>query len=325
MKTILIISHTQDYHVEKVLDILNENQTNYFALNLDRFPKQYLLNQTFSNGSLYSTLEDTVTKQRLTLSNVGAIWLRKPADFSYQQTDMDGSTLKFANQETEHALFSALYDLDCFWLSHPKYLRASMWKGEQLKRAARLGFNIPDTLISNDPDKIRSFYLKHQNVVYKVMSDPVITQDNLPSQGVATTLIDEDMLEDTDSLQLLPNQFQAYVDKAYELRVTIIAGKIFTAKIDSQIYPETQIDCRNLNVQVPMSVYQLPEKIAHLCLRFIESYSLNYSAIDIIVTPENDYVFLENNPNGQFMFIEENVPELEIANALVDTLEKACK
>ncbi|OUL56508.1 MvdC/MvdD family ATP grasp protein [Pseudoalteromonas ulvae] len=325
MKTILIISNTQDYHVDKVLDILNKNHTNYFVLNLDQFPQQYLLNQTSCNTNFSSTLENTDTKQRVSLSNIGAIWLRKPADFSYKQIDMERATLQFANQETEHALFSALYSLDCFWISHPKDLRASMWKGEQLKRASKLGFNIPDTLISNDPEKIRAFYLKHKKVIYKVMSDPVINGDNLPSQGVATTLIDEQMLEDTDSLRLLPNQFQAYIEKAYELRVTIIAGKIFTAKLDSQLHPETQIDCRNLNIQIPMSSYELPEKVALACLAFVNSYGLNYSALDFIVTPESDYVFLENNPNGQFMFIEENVPELEITHTLVETLEKACR
>lgn len=325
MKSILIISHSEDYHVEKSLEILNKNQTSYFLLELDNFPRNYLLNHAISEGDILISLKNLATQEVLHFSQIGAIWLRKPASYSYLLGDMDSSVKNFADQETEHALFSALYALDCFWISHPKYLRASMWKGEQLQRALKFGFNIPETLISNDPDEIRAFFLKHQKVVFKAMSDPVIGEEGEENQGVATTLIDAEMLDDCDSLRLLPNQFQAYIEKAYELRVTIIAGNVFTAKLDSQVYPETQIDCRNLNVQIPMSVYSLPKEIELACLDFVNSYNLNYSAIDLISTPNGDYVFLENNPNGQFRFIEENVPELALTESLVNTLEKACK
>lgn len=324
MKTVLIISYCEDYHVEKALLILKRKKAKYFFLILDEFPKNYSFSQSINNNSASATLENTITKQKIKLSEIGAVWLRKPANFSYLATDMEESINTFANNETEHALFSALYTLDCFWMSHPKFLRAAMWKGEQLKRAAELGFNIPDTLISNSPCEIRAFYLKHSKIVFKVMSDPIIHHGEGQSSGVATTLVDNDMLEDAESLRLIPNQFQAYIEKAYELRVTIIDNKVFTAKIDSQAYPETQIDCRNLNVSVPMSIYELPKEIEHACLNLIKSYSLNYSALDFIVTPKGEYVFLENNPCGQFHYIEENVPELKITESLTNTLLRAC-
>ena len=325
MKSILIISHSEDYHAEKAIEVLKSKNSNYFLLELDQFPKSYLIKQSVGNNEFSTTLENIHTGQNINFSNIGSIWLRKPANFSYLVSDMEQSIEQFSNQETEHALFSALYGINCFWVSHPKYLRASMWKGEQLQRALTLGFKIPDTIISNDPNEIRSFFLKHKKVVYKVMSDPVITSQKMQSQGVATTLIDENMLNDSDSLRLLPNQFQAYIEKAYELRVTIIAGKVFAAKLDSQLHPESQVDCRNLNVQVPMSAYQLPEEIEQACLEFVNSYQLTYSALDLIVTPQGEYVFLENNPNGQYRFVEENVPELKITKSLIEALEEACK
>ena len=324
MKTVLIISHCEDYHVEKVLHLLKQKKANYFFLTLDEFPKNYSLSQSINNNSASATLENTLTKQKIKLSEIGAVWLRKSANFSYLSNDMEESTNTFANNETEHALFSALYTLDCFWMSHPKFLRAAMWKGEQLKRATEFGFNIPDTLISNNPCEIRAFYMRHSKIVFKVMSDPIIYNDADQSLGVATTLVDSDMLENAESLRLIPNQFQAYIEKAYELRVTIIGNEVFTAKIDSQAHPETKIDCRNLNVRVPMSIYELPKKIEAACLKLIKSYSLNYSALDFIVTPKGEYVFLENNPCGQFHYIEENVPELKIIESLTNTLLGAC-
>ena len=32
---------------------------------------------------------------------------------------------------------------------------------------------------------------------------------------------------------------------------------------------------------------------------------LRYGCIDMIITPNNEYVFLEINPNGQWRFVEE--------------------
>jgi D-alanine-D-alanine ligase-like ATP-grasp enzyme len=55
-------------------------------------------------------------------------------------------------------------------------------------------------------------------------------------------------------------------------------------------------------------------------MMLVRSYHLNFSAIDLILTPDGRYVFLENNPNGQFMWVEKLVPELEMTAALASCL-----
>jgi len=64
----------------------------------------------------------------------------------------------------------------------------------------------------------------------------------------------------------------------------------------------------------------LPGPVAERCLALVRSYGLNFSAIDLIVTPDDHYVFVENNPNGQFIFVEERVPELGMTDALAACL-----
>ena len=51
----------------------------------------------------------------------------------------------------------------------------------------------------------------------------------------------------------------------------------------------------------------------------MERLGLNYGAIDMIVTPDGRYVFLEVNPQGQCQWIEE-VTGLPINEALCDLL-----
>ncbi|MBD1584799.1 MvdC/MvdD family ATP grasp protein [Pseudoalteromonas sp. S16_S37] len=310
MKEVLIISYNEDYHVKKTTPLFNENNIKFFTLYLDHFPKDYSFTQDFILGNSEVYITHLKTNKKIKFSDIGAVWLRKPASYSYLSEEMEPGLREFADQETEHALFSALYCLNVYWISHPKHLRAAMWKGEQLNRATQFGFKIPNTIISQDASAIRSFYLANNKVVYKAMASSTFIDSNGQERGVATTLVDQAMLENTDSLSLLPNLFQAYADKAYELRVTIVGERVFAAKLDSQVHEETQIDCRNLNVDIPISAYTLPPYIEQACLSFVKSYELNYSAIDLIVTPDGEYIFLENNPNGQFMFIEEKVPEL---------------
>ena len=67
---------------------------------------------------------------------------------------------------------------------------------------------------------------------------------------------------------------------------------------------------RSLSQQVAPAVVQV----------LVSGYGLNFSAMDLIVTPDDRYVFLENNPNGQFIFVEEMVPELAMTDALAACL-----
>jgi hypothetical protein len=60
--------------------------------------------------------------------------------------------------------------------------------------------------------------------------------------------------------------------------------------------------------------------VTESCLALVSGYGLNFSAMDIIVTPDDRYVFLENNPNGQFIFVEHKVPELGMTDALAACL-----
>jgi D-alanine-D-alanine ligase-like ATP-grasp enzyme len=46
---------------------------------------------------------------------------------------------------------------------------------------------------------------------------------------------------------------------------------------------------------------------------------LRFGALDFLVTPEGEWVFLEINPNGQWAWIEENTG-LPITSAIADIL-----
>ena len=80
------------------------------------------------------------------------------------------------------------------------------------------------------------------------------------------------------------------------------------------------MDWRAFKDVLPLRVGTLPDYVSERCLQFVKSYNLNFSAMDLILTPDDRYIFLENNPNGQFMFVQHLVPELRIAEAVAERL-----
>lgn len=320
---VLIVSNSADLHVDLVLPLLRQ-PVQSFRLDLDCFPRDYQLWQSFSAGKIVGKLRHLPTDEQIALEDITAVWLRKPADFSFRATDLAAQELAFAKEETEHALLGLLYALNCFWVSHPLQLRGAMWKIEQLHRAQQFGFQIPPSLVCNLPAAVQQF-AEGKQVIFKTLSTPLlgaelVSAEDCIAEGLPTTLLSADDLLDLEAVQELPCHFQHYIHKAYELRVTVIGDRVFAARIDSQDDERTKVDCRDMSAPVRYSAYQLPAALAQRCVDFVHSYGLHYSAMDFIRTPDQHYVFLENNPNGQFLYIEQLIPEFQLCQALADLL-----
>jgi hypothetical protein len=61
--------------------------------------------------------------------------------------------------------------------------------------------------------------------------------------------------------------------------------------------------------------YQLPEEIELKILRFMRRMGLVFGSLDMIVTPEGEYIFLEVNEQGQFLWLEAYNPDLRVLDA----------
>jgi glutathione synthase/RimK-type ligase-like ATP-grasp enzyme len=327
-KKVLIVTNSEDLHADLVTSILISKGCPVFRINLDFFPRDYEICQLFLKGKWRSDVCHLPSGEQLEMAEVGAVWLRKPADYSFLSGDLTPQEHAFAKLETEHAVFGLLYALDCYWMSHPLSLRGAMWKGEQLQRATRMGFCIPNSIITNSPSQVKTFKGSiNAGLIFKSMSTPSLAanevdEEDRVSDGVGTTIITDELMDSLDSVSELPCHFQAYIAKQYELRVTIIGDQLFAAKINSQDDERTAIDSRDMSAEILYEAIELPLEITQRCIAFVKSYGLNFSALDIIVTPEGDYVFLENNPNGQFLYVQQLIPEFLMLEALAENLIK---
>jgi glutathione synthase/RimK-type ligase-like ATP-grasp enzyme len=206
------------------------------------------------------------------------------------------------------------------WINHPINERRAKSKPAQLFKAQQLGFDIPHTLVSNDPEEVRRFVARSpQQVIYKGLSQP---RDMEAGKVFYTGLLTQERLAKIDSIKITPGIFQERVDKAYELRVTVIGSRMFCAKIDSQKHPDATLDWRRSLHDVEYEEVGAPKEVEEKLKKFMEAFGLIYGAFDLIVTPEGKYVFLEINPSGQFMWLE-YATGMEITAELANLLIKS--
>jgi len=328
-KQVLIVTNTQDIHADIVEQKLKDRGARPFRINLDQFPRDFSVEVGFGPAGFEGFVCHLPTGNVAKLSDIGAVWARKTAKFNFIGDELGAQEQAFAQSETEHLFFSLLYSLDCYWMSHPRATRGALWKGEQLRRAQRMGFRVPRTLISNDPEAVRRFRSAVAGeIIFKTMSSPSLCAEEVAADertycGLPTTVVSDAHLEAIDAVRIVPCQFQEHIAKRYELRVTVIGEKAFAAKIHSQDDERTATDYREFSVEIPYEVAMLPAEVEARCVAFVRSYGLEFGAIDLIVTPDDEFVFLENNPGGQFLFVEQLVPELKMTDAVAEVLAQA--
>lgn len=326
---IVIVTDKFDPHTDIVIVELRNMGYQPVRLHPADFPVSASVTLDFDQHHWSGEL--TYSKGPLDLDDIRSIWWRRPEPYVIA-ADLPKRERDFARRETEHAFTGVWRVIDCYWMSDPFHIRRASNKVEQLQRAAQLGFRVPRTLITNDPSRVREFYERcGGKMVYKALANPMLSIDNaiILENGeeddrriVYTTLITQDQLDILEAVRTAPCQFQELIPKRLELRVTIIGDDMFVCEIHSQEDERTSLDWRHYEAPIPYKKGTLPPEIAEKCFSLMKSYGLTYSAIDLILTPEGEYVFLENNPAGQCFFIQEHIPEFKMVEAVAACLAR---
>lgn len=306
MKKVLIITHSEDNECINIVSRkLEAHGGEAIRFNVDDYPVNSSISSCYENGEwkLYFDLHG----QRTALHDLEAVWYRRSHNLAAGlEKVIDREYLGSTLGEVRTTLFGMLESLNCFQIGKYSVYRRLDSKEEQLKLAAHLGMLIPETCITNNPEEARRFVLSHPNgVITKMQSSFAIYQNGIENV-VFTNTIGPDNLEDIETLQYCPMQFQAKIEKKVELRITIVGDEVFTFAIDSQKLDNSRIDWRKEGNQLleDWVPYELPADIRSKLLRLMDIYQINYGAIDMIVTPEDEYYFLEINSAGEFFWLD---------------------
>ncbi len=255
----------------------------------------------------------------LRFSDVSSVLYRRPVPPVPDDAIQDEALRKFCTDESYDFLRGLLFSLDCHWISHPDAIRRAEHKLYQARIASKVGLTMPRTLVTNDPDEVLGFFdACSGRMVAKCLYMGFIDSKKAPAM-IFTSNVSREDLDDVESVRFTPTIFQEYVDKEFDLRVTIVGEKVFTARIDAATPPGTP-DWRACGPEeLCHSPYSLPASIERACIDLVHLLELDFGAIDLAVDKEGNFFFLEINPNGQWAWLEAILP---ISAALVDRLEE---
>lgn len=300
---ILLISNELDFTSDKLVGCINKLGGEVFRFNTEKTGDKFSLGLDIIDGNHDGFISSA--NGRVNLSEIGSIFYRRPKTPSWE--DYDTGLRDFMKEES-NALVRWMCTLmkDRFWISEPYSVKRAESKFDQLIVANKLGFCVPKTCITNDPIKSRAFYQSCGNKVivktlragsYKKGPDVYHSYSTVISDSNASSL---------DNVKVLPCILQEYIPKDVELRVTVVGEEVFTCAIHSQSTILTKDDWRRYDLDnTPHTVFDLPGSIKSHCVDIVKHFGLVYGAIDLILTPAGQYVFLEINPNGQWFWIEE--------------------
>jgi glutathione synthase/RimK-type ligase-like ATP-grasp enzyme len=309
--TVLILSTAPDVHAQAVMGALAARGAHAELLDLSEFPTQLALSIAFEDGRRRFELRRR-GGEVLDFDTVRSVWWRRPQRFK-PPAGMDPVHQRFAASEATTAFQGLYQSLDANWVNIPARDAVAAHKPYQLALAQEIGLEIPPTLMTNNVEEARTFWRQHEGeVIYKqfiAMDDTWRETRRLkPREEVHASAIAH-----------APVIFQKHVSAVADLRVTAVGGEFFAAATDvrNADYPQ---DVR-MNLEAKYTAHKLPAETIAKLNALMDRLDLVYGAIDLRLTPEGTYVFLEINPAGQFLYIEKATGQ-PIAAALANVLVK---
>ena len=218
----------------------------------------------------------------------------------------------------------ACFERSKFPLGHPDAIREADNKLKQLRLAREAGFEVPETRVGNEPGELAAFVARHEFCVVKPLKHGVVFEGTNRSE-VATSLWCREFpsavllehLKGAKSVQMLVQQA---VKKVEDWRITVLPGRTICCRIDTSRLPNGEPDWRKRTMELTHQIIEVSAAFEGKLRRYLELIDMPAGYFDFAVTAEGMPIFLEMNPNGQWLWMEQltGYPISEaIAKALV--------
>jgi len=312
---ILIVGTISDPHVKSVVNEISLMGTEYVIL--DRF--DFAAKTGTVSLTITSNAELTVGSGPV-LECVSSIWWRQKPPFKIpSETVSDYYDSVFSTQEWANIQRYIEYKLQgVFAINDVGKSAIANNKLYQLEKAASVGFKTPRTVVTNNFKAVEDFiYLvSPSDAIFKTLTPYMNPTGSLTYTSVINK---ETILEKKDSISVAPGIFQEYIKKKTELRITVVGSNIFAAKVNTPAGIEKQVDWRENIFEDIYEIFNTPEAFNNRLISLHRVLGLVYGAYDFILDEDDEFIFLEVNPSGQWLWLEKKL-NFPISKSIADLL-----
>ena len=302
---ILIFSELCDASTSDVIDWLSNLGHTTYRINAE--DNVCNLKVAINNQSINVSVE--LKDTYIDLNDIDNVWYRR----GKLSINYEVSFSKDINNKVCNSIYSHLFDEELtlkefiyYYLYDKPHLgdnsEIKFNKLISLKKAKEVGLKIPDSEIDSKKEDLINFFNLHNNdCISKGVQDILSFTINNKGYHYTTSKIEREDIQEMGTT-FFPSLLQENIEKKYELRIFYLKGSFYPMAIFSQNDEQTKIDFRNYNNEKPNRnvPFILPKKIEKKLETFMQSMELDTGSIDMIVTPEDRYIFLEVNPKGQY-------------------------
>jgi hypothetical protein len=153
------------------------------------------------------------------------------------------------------------------------------------------GFDVPETLLTTDPEAVEEFCARHRTVVYKSISGV---------RSIVRRLSPADRARLAD-VRWCPTQFQEHVPGT-DYRVHVVGDEVFCAEVVSEA--DDYRYAHRQGASVEMRTANVPDTCLARCRELAAATRLPFVGIDLRLTPDGRWYCFEVNPSPAFSFYE---------------------
>jgi ATP-grasp ribosomal peptide maturase len=314
-RPVMVLTELDDAHADLVIAELGERGVPVVRFDPSDFPDRLTVSAYLDHQPETAGLRGWLqTPSRVAeLSGIRALYYRRPSGFSYSQ--LKPQAARFASAQAVFGLGGVLASLPgCRYVNHPNAIADAEYKPAQLAAAIDAGFDVPPSLITNDPAEAREF-TRRQPTVYKPLYVGEYQTDDGQPASIWVREISVDDLD--DSVASTMHLFQARIDKQADLRVTVIGDQVFCIRIDTE--DPGRLDWRYDYAQLTYTVVEPPDGMLKSMRTYLKRFGLIFGCFDFALGCGGEAVFLECNANGQWAWLQDETG-LPMVGAMADLL-----
>ena len=304
---ILVMAEDQDQHADMVIRAIESKGGDVLRVNPELLDKRLngISCQLDQEGNMTGSFQ--YLKRQAEISSINSVFCRNyHFQFAEEDESLPADDLLIA-KELEVSFKGLCESLSCKWMNAPWHMDACESKIVQMQAAKRLGFLVPEMLLTNQAESLLDFMSGQEVVVKQLSGICVFEEDGISAKSLYTHLLKNDDLKEISDLQHSPAFFNSFVNKQHDLRVTVVGKKIFAVRIFSQQFPESQVDFRRREGDWDMEACELPDELTGKIIRLLRHFNLNFGALDFAVDSDGRFWFLEINSEGNWLWMESDL------------------